>query len=75
MTGLDIAVLTPQQLRVVRLYAEGCSAAEIAAELSLEKTTVAEHMKRARQRMGHPSRRDIVAAVMVRRDSLGGGES
>jgi DNA-binding CsgD family transcriptional regulator len=73
--GVDVSVLTPQQRRIVGLYAEGYSAAEIAAELSLQGTTVAEHMKRARARLGHPSRREIVAALMVRRDVVDGASS
>jgi DNA-binding CsgD family transcriptional regulator len=57
--GLD--ELTPRELEVFRLVAQGKSSAEIAAELIIGETTVKTHMTRTMMKLGV---RDRVQAVV-----------
>jgi len=77
-TGVDTAEarhrdatmeLTPQQLAIVRLAAQGLSNKEIAARLFLSPRTVGFHLNRAFPRLGVTSRfqlRDVVAQADLR---------
>ncbi|WP_026417027.1 ATP-binding protein [Actinomadura oligospora] len=51
--------LTPQELQVVRLAAEGISSREIAAQLFLSPRTVEYHLYKAYPKLGISSRRDL----------------
>ncbi|MFC4912898.1 helix-turn-helix transcriptional regulator [Actinomadura gamaensis] len=51
--------LTPQELQVVKLAAEGTSSREIAAQLFLSPRTVEYHLYKAYPKLGISSRRDL----------------
>ncbi|MGP3952507.1 ATP-binding protein [Streptomyces sp. 7N604] len=51
--------LTPQELQVVRLAAEGSSSREIAAQLFLSPRTVEHHLYKAYPKLGIGSRREL----------------
>ncbi|MCP2343700.1 AAA family ATPase [Actinomadura rupiterrae] len=51
--------LTPQELQVVKLAAEGISSREIAAQLFLSPRTVEYHLYKAYPKLGISSRRDL----------------
>ncbi|MFD0854410.1 helix-turn-helix transcriptional regulator, partial [Actinomadura adrarensis] len=51
--------LTPQELQVVRMAAEGTSSREIAAQLFLSPRTVEYHLYKAYPKLGVASRREL----------------
>ncbi|RJL31466.1 LuxR family transcriptional regulator [Bailinhaonella thermotolerans] len=53
--------LTPQELQVVRMAAEGASSREIAARLFLSPRTVEYHLYKAYPKLGVASRRELAA--------------
>lgn len=55
--------LTPQELQVVRLAAEGTSSRDIAARLFLSPRTVEYHLYKAYPKLGVTSRRELPAAL------------
>ena len=56
--------LTPRELEVVRLLAEGRTTAEIAADLGLGGGTVRSHVERARNKLEAPTRAALVARAI-----------
>jgi DNA-binding CsgD family transcriptional regulator len=55
--------LTPAELRIARLAANGLSNREIAQQLFLTRKTVEMHMSRCLRKLDIPSRRDLPAAL------------
>ncbi|NYI98720.1 DNA-binding CsgD family transcriptional regulator [Streptomonospora nanhaiensis] len=58
--------LTPQELQVVRLAAEGHSSAEIGARLFLSRRTVEHHLYKAYPKLGVRSRRELARLDLAR---------
>ncbi|MGW5647749.1 ATP-binding protein [Saccharopolyspora sp. NPDC003752] len=58
-----LALLTPQELQIVRLAAQGLSNRDIAAQLFLSPRTVGHHLYRAYPKLGVGSRRELAAVV------------
>jgi DNA-binding CsgD family transcriptional regulator len=54
-------VLTPQELRVVRLAATGATNRDIAAQMFLSPRTVAQHLYRAFPKLGIATRTELAA--------------
>jgi DNA-binding CsgD family transcriptional regulator len=59
-TGDPLAVLTPQELQVVRLAVTGASNREIGAQLFLSPRTVASHLYKAFPKLGVSSRAELI---------------
>ncbi|HVL80372.1 MAG TPA: AAA family ATPase [Actinomycetota bacterium] len=57
--------LTPTELEVVRLVAEGMSNPEIAGRLFVSRHTVASHLKHVFQKLGVRSRAELAAAAVA----------
>ncbi len=53
----DIVVLTAQQARVLGLWTQGQTAAEIAAEIGVSGETVRSHLHRVMRKLGQNSAR------------------
>jgi two-component system, NarL family, nitrate/nitrite response regulator NarL len=62
------AVLTPRELEVVRLAGRGLTNKEIAAELTVELSTVKNHLHNALEKLGVHRRTEAVARVGATRD-------
>ncbi|MCO5991696.1 helix-turn-helix transcriptional regulator, partial [Actinoallomurus spadix] len=58
--------LTPQELQVVRLAAEGNSSRDIAAQLFLSPRTVEYHLYKAYPKLGVSSRRELARLELAR---------
>jgi len=64
---LDAHGLTPAQARVAGLVLQGRSTNEIVNELRISGHTVQEHLKAVFDKLGVRSRRELVAALLVKR--------
>jgi DNA-binding CsgD family transcriptional regulator len=58
-----LALLTPQELQIVTLAAQGLSNRDIAAQMFLSPRTVGHHLYRAYPKLGVASRRELAAVV------------
>ncbi|NUP30945.1 MAG: helix-turn-helix transcriptional regulator, partial [Streptomycetaceae bacterium] len=56
-----LAVLTPQELQITRLAAQGLSNRDIAAQLFLSPRTVGHHLYKAYPKLGILSRTELAA--------------
>ncbi|MCC7024067.1 MAG: hypothetical protein IT338_14685 [Thermomicrobiales bacterium] len=65
----DLPDLTPREMEVLRLLAEGLSDKEIGARLTISPQTVAKHVGSLRRKLGAPSR-TAAATLAVRRGRL-----
>lgn len=61
--GCSQKALTPRQLQLIRLVAEGLTNKEIAANLNLSQFTVKNHLRRVMRQVEAASRHDAVDAV------------
>jgi DNA-binding NarL/FixJ family response regulator len=61
---LDLTTLTPRQVEVMQLAAEGCSGREIAERLFISTTTVKSHFASIYERLGVSDRAAAVAEAM-----------
>ena len=61
---LELTTLTPRQVEVLRLAAEGCSGREIAERLVISPTTVKSHFESIYERLGVSDRASAVAEAM-----------
>ena len=61
ISGMSIVVLTPREVEVLRLVAEGCTAWEMAIRLGVSPHTVVTHIKNAYRKL---SVRNAPSAVM-----------
>ncbi|WP_433245247.1 ATP-binding protein [Streptosporangium sp. CA-135522] len=62
-----LALLTPQELQIVRLAAQGLSNRDIAAQLFLSPRTVGHHLYRSYPKLGVGSRQELAAIVAADR--------
>jgi DNA-binding CsgD family transcriptional regulator len=60
-----LALLTPQELQIVRLAAQGLPNRDIAAQLFLSPRTVGHHLYRAYPKLGVNSRRELADLVLA----------
>ena len=58
--------LSPAQLRVLRLAAQGCTDREIGRRLGISRYTVAHHLERARARLGACNRAQLTGEALRR---------
>ncbi|WP_378789651.1 AAA family ATPase [Nonomuraea fastidiosa] len=66
-------VLTPQELRIAGLVADGLSSKEIAARLFLSPRTVEYHLYKMYPKLGISSRTDLARLVVLRKAPVSGG--
>ncbi|WP_436496307.1 LuxR C-terminal-related transcriptional regulator [Actinokineospora sp. HUAS TT18] len=65
--------LTPTELRIAELVAEGCSNPEVARRLVVSPRTVQTHVSRILTKLGRSSRVEIAVELQRRRDVNGNG--
>ena len=66
-TAADVDLLTPRELDILRLLAQGMSNDEIASALTVEVTTVKSHLARMLPKLGVRSRLQAVVWAYQRR--------
>lgn len=66
-----VSILTPKQLEVVRLFAQGMAVREIATALCIEETTVKTHLMGAQKRLDARNRQHLV--LRAHEEGLVGG--
>jgi LuxR family quorum sensing-dependent transcriptional regulator len=64
ISGIWKLPLTPREIQVLRLVADGKSAKEIADLLHISKRTVDEHVKEAAEKLGAENRVHVVALAL-----------
>ncbi|MCF6525699.1 LuxR C-terminal-related transcriptional regulator [Streptomyces sp. JJ36] len=64
----ELAALTPQQLRIARCVAEGCTNREVALRLSVSPRTVEHHLRNVFATLGVRSRVELARLVDCRTD-------
>ncbi|MBB5923512.1 DNA-binding CsgD family transcriptional regulator [Actinoalloteichus hoggarensis] len=67
-------VLTPQELRIAGLVADGLSSRQIAARLFLSPRTVEYHLYKIYPKLGIGSRTDLARLVVLQKASAAGGD-
>jgi DNA-binding NarL/FixJ family response regulator len=67
--GPRLGVLTPRELDILRLIAEGLSNRQIAADLAISVATAKTHVSRVLAKLGCASR--LQAAILAREEGLG----
>ncbi|MGW3352718.1 helix-turn-helix transcriptional regulator [Nonomuraea rubra] len=65
--GPDLDVLTPQELRIAGLVADGLSSKEIAAQLFLSPRTVEYHLYKIYPKLGIGTRTELARLVVLRK--------
>ncbi|MEU7832943.1 LuxR C-terminal-related transcriptional regulator [Nonomuraea sp. NPDC049129] len=65
--------LTPQELRIAGLVADGLSSKQIAAQLFLSPRTVEYHLYKIYPKLGIGSRTDLARLVVLQKAPVGGG--
>ncbi|MFF5248775.1 helix-turn-helix transcriptional regulator [Streptosporangium sp. NPDC000095] len=66
--------LTPQELRIAGLVADGASSKEIAARLFLSPRTVEYHLYKIYPKLGIGSRTDLARLVVLRKAPVAGND-
>ncbi|WP_043631190.1 AAA family ATPase [Nonomuraea candida] len=70
--GSVLAALTPQELRIARLVADGLSSKEIAAQLFLSPRTVEYHLYKIYPKLGIGTRTELARLVVLRKAPAAG---
>ncbi|MET9251418.1 AAA family ATPase [Nonomuraea sp. NPDC003709] len=71
--GPALDVLTPQELRIAGLVADGLSSKEIAAQLFLSPRTVEYHLYKIYPKLGIGTRTDLARLVVLQKAPVAGG--
>ncbi|MGW4799402.1 helix-turn-helix transcriptional regulator, partial [Nonomuraea sp. NPDC004297] len=71
-TGPALDVLTPQELRIAGLVADGLSSKEIAAQLFLSPRTVEYHLYKIYPKLGIGTRTELARLVVLRKAGAAG---
>ncbi|MFD1544442.1 ATP-binding protein [Nonomuraea guangzhouensis] len=69
-----LAMLTPQELRIARLVAQGASSKEVAAKLFLSPRTIEYHLYKIYPKVGVTSRTELARLVVLRMAPVAGDD-